>query len=307
MTSETDILTTLELYFNVERISSSKDIGVDAILSIKNNSNVRAYIIVNKSVRNNKQDDIIRSITQDQLAKLPIIIFEQNANNVTFGLLSYWDFDSYFINKNINWREYNVENINWLITQISIRRGSIKLLDSDMCRVVKTIYLNYDDMIDGEIKYLRSFSETYKMKDTSMISEEERIKRLIHGTPEEDYPKDELDEVLYQQVLKTYPKARIKSSLLLFDSELLDLRLLKERKLQLFHLYFIPIIYNETGLPINNSMLNYEIMLELYYTPNFFRETNILPINQVVQMFVNSDNFIQKIKDTYQPLSIVNI
>lgn len=309
MTFEDSILTALNLHFNAVRISSQLDVGVDGILSLKGDSNIKAYICIQKNLNDNTLSHIIHStnklVSQDKLSKIPIIIFKQVAGNTMFGILSYWDFDRYFVNNQINWREYNIQNINWLITQISIRRGSIKLLDSSMCRVVKTIYLNHDDIIDGEIKYLRSFRETYKMKDTSMLSEEDRLMRLIHGTPEDDYPQDELDKVLYHKVVNTYPNAKVKSNLLLFDTELLDLRFLKERKLILFHMNFTPIVYSDSGIPQNTSISNNNLIMELYYTPNFFRETNILPINQIVQLMDN--DFINTIKDTYQPLSAINI
>lgn len=311
MTFKTSILTALKLTFKVEEISSQLDTEIDAMLSLRSDTKICAYVIIAKDINDVKMNSTIRSITisksQDKLGKLPIIIFKQDANNTMFGILSYWDLDRYFINNNIVWREYNSSNINWLITQISTRRGAIKLLDSNMCRVVKTIYLNHDDINDGEIKYLRSFSKIYKMKDTSMISDEERLNRLIHGTPEEDYPNDELDEVLFHQILKTYPNAKVKSSLLLFDSELLDLRFLKARKLHLFYISFVPILYNDLGLPQNIPMHNNELTMELYYTPNFFRETNILPIGPVVPLYGNNNDFVAIVKNTYQPLSAINI
>ena len=311
MTFESQILTTLELTFNVERVSPRLNMGIDAILSLRTNSKIKAYAIIAENVNDILLESIIEStntlVHLNKLAKLPIILFKRDVANVMFGLLSYWDFDRCFINKNIVWREYDISNVNWLVTQISIRRDSVKLLDSHMCRVIKTIYLNDGDIIDGEIKYLRFFGEKYKMKDTSTISEEERMRRLIYGTPEDDYPNDELDKVLYLQVLKTYPNAKIKSDLLLFDSELLDLRLLKEKESHMFYMYFVPIIYDNLGVIQNTSIEDNELKMELYYTPSFFKETKISSISQIVKLDGNNNDFITIIKNYYQPLSAINI
>ena len=102
MTFKTSILTALKLTFKVEEISSQLDTEIDAMLSLRSDTKISAYVIIAKDINDVKLNSSITiSKSQDKLAKLPIIIFKPDANNTMFGILSYWDLDRYFINNNI--------------------------------------------------------------------------------------------------------------------------------------------------------------------------------------------------------------
>lgn len=303
MTFEINILTVLELYFNIERISSSRDIGVDAILSLKSNSSVCAYIIIEKNVKKDKLDYIIRSINQDQLAKLPTIIFEQDVdtNNITFGLLSYWDFDRCFINKNIKWRELNKPNVNWLTAFLNARRGNIRFLPNHMFRVEKIISLNSSSLIEGEIHYLRKFQGNYRMKKTQMQSNSDNFSQFLYGIPEDQFPSDKLDNFIFNHIKNIYPAAEMKSNLILFETDLLDVARLKDRKIKYETIY------------AHNLQTDYFrgiATLEMFYNQNIWMTLESVR-NILITMDCRDENEIQQlqmwINDVYEPLSEINV
>lgn len=303
MTFEINILTVLELYFNIERISSSRDIGVDAILSLKSNSSVCAYIIIEKNVKKDKLDYIIRSINQDQLAKLPTIIFEQDVdtNNITFGLLSYWDFDRCFINKNIKWRELNKPNVNWLTAFLNARRGNIRFLPNHMFRVEKIISLNSSSLIEGEIHYLRKFQGNYRMKKTQMQSNSDNFSQFLYGIPEDEFPSDKLDNFIFNHIKNIYPAAEIKSNLILFETDLLDVARLKDRKIKYETIY------------AHNLQTDYFrgiATLEMFYNQNIWMTLESVR-NILITLDCRDENEIQQlqmwINDVYEPLSEINV
>lgn len=139
------------------------------------------------------------------------------------------------------------------------------------------------------------------------LSEEQRFSRALNGTPEEEYPKDNLDEIIYQKVVETYPNAKVKSETFLFSTDLANLRIKKEKLLSSFKLYFFAISYNTSSLPIVNENTQLNIDIDLLYYPNIFGKNNIIPINQIVQTDDNLIITINHQKDTYQPISTINI
>ena len=311
--TEEQLISKIAIFLGVARQATNS--AFDAMISLKEHPEICAYAIFKTNVPDdNSLSKWIKlsgaRITEGKnLRKLPVVLFYSKEECIKFGIFVDWDFDNCYINDQINWRVLNDANIPWLKLQLSLRRNVIKMLPENMFRVVKTIYLNSDEVTEGSIKYLRKFnpSTSYIMQKPTEHSQEDRFNRLLHGTPENEYPIDNLDKIILQQIIKSYPRAQMRSSLLLFDSDLINLRVLKERKIYPLSLYFIPVTYNELGIPTNDPQKNMELKMELYYVPNFFTETQISPINQVMQLDDIADDLLNAIRNTYQPLSFVNI
>ena len=88
--------------------------------------------------------------------------------------------------------------------------------------------MNDKDISDGKLIYLRKFTPEYKMQTPPAQNEQERVNRLFEGTPESEYPADMLDDLLYSRIKELYPLATMQSQLLLFHTDLLNLRKNKE-------------------------------------------------------------------------------
>lgn len=305
MTFEDSILTALNLYFNVVRISSQLDVGVDGILSLKGNSNIRAYVCIQRNLNGNTLSHIIHStnrlVSQDKLSKIPMIIFKQVADNTMFGILSYWDFERCFYNENIKWRELNELNLDWLKVFLSAQRGNIRFLPNHMFRVEKIISLNSSSLLEGEIRYLRKFQGDYRMRKTKMQSNTDKFNKLLYGIPEDEFPTDALDNYIFSHVKKVYPAAEVKSNLILFETDLLDVARLKDKQIK--H----EIIY------ARNMQTDYLIgtaTLEILYNQSFW--TTLESVRKVlIAIDCRNENEIQQLRmwidKVYEPLSEINI
>lgn len=276
-------------------------------------SNIKFYVIYQSKYLSNH--DVLQLFKQiDALPKANIIlqssivIITSKDNSYEFAMMSYNDYGRSYLNKNIKWRDYsNDSNLEWLNQQLKARREHITLLPQNMWQIKKTIFLNSNEINEAEIIYFRTLTKEYRMTTPNDLSEEQRFSRALNGTPEEEYPKDNLDEIIYQKVVETYPNAKVKSETFLFSTDLANLRIKKEKLLSSFKLYFFAISYNTSSLPIVNENTQLNIDIDLLYYPNIFGKNNIIPINQIVQTDDNLIITINHQKDTYQPISTINI
>ena len=113
----------------------------------------------------------------------------------------------------------------------------IRILSEKTISIIKRIKINEVDnqgrYHTAEIIYLRTFSNEYKMQQKEVVDEKEDFKRMIYGIPENEYPSDMLDKDLLEVVQQKYPTAKVKSSLMLFNSELRDF----EQEIRNYHYY----------------------------------------------------------------------
>lgn len=94
---------------------------------------------------------------------------------------------------------------------------TIKSLSNEQICYVKRLYLE-NSFFGGVVCYTRPLSESYKMK----IRERSENELYLYQYSEEEYPKDALDEAIFNALEKDYPNIICKTSLQLFDSELED-------------------------------------------------------------------------------------
>lgn len=95
---------------------------------------------------------------------------------------------------------------------------NITVLPQDEIRFVKTISVVQE--IGGvphraEMIYLRRPASDYKMKQASNPDE-----NLYYGIKEEQYPSDIIDDLILEGVKKVYSEVYVRTSLLLFNTEL---------------------------------------------------------------------------------------
>ena len=187
----------------------------------------------------------------------------------------------------------NAETLEWLRVQLRAKRMTIRLLPDKFFRFLKIIRLNATTLTDAEIVYFRRLSDTYKMRTKLPLTDIERFNRSLKGTPEDEYPKDELDDLILKNVQKYYPSASVKTRSLLCETELLDLRLYKDKWCSKDFLVFKDIFGDIS-----------KIILECYYYPNF-RYINTKPVvsNNMDIVSINA----RRICESYEPLSSLNI
>lgn len=146
---------------------------------------------------------------------------------------------------------------------------TFKTLPLDEIRIVKTISIssemrsipNY-----AEIIYTRKLSPAYCMKKS-----EGNIERLFYDHDENIYPNDSIDDFILAAVKKTYPDAKMKSSLMMFDVELEHYKhILSSKIAEKFNIRVNPRFDDmqqviESG---KNEWKGFSINLELFCYPN---------------------------------------
>lgn len=303
MANNDNILTTLQQYFSGIRQASEK-VPVNYIV-YEEESNVKFYVVVKPTDDEEWKRDVEsleKYLELPSTEKLPVSVFKSSENKqLLLGMLCYWDFDRLRFNKNINWRSLNDNNIQWLKMQLKARHSRIAFLPIEYIRVVKTIDLQADGYFDARIIYLRRFyGEEYRMQQHAEVTQEERFDRLLNGTPQNEYPSDDLDDLILSELRKEYPNASLKNKLLLFDVDLLNYRLEKESQKQIIKL--------EPQTTIDsNTIETMCIALECYYQINPFKPYLMKEMALPVILDVNKYKRIREISMTYSKLSAINI
>lgn len=286
---------------------------IDAQATVRN-TNVTFYVIYHNPA---PTDATIKDLFR-QVDKLPnsysilqhtIVVITKQENQHLFFIMSYNDMGRCYLNKRISsWRKFTDENdLVWLNQQLQIRRNHIAILPESMWRIKKTIFLNDDDINEGEVVYFRSLSQDYKMNGPQAMTVEDRFNRIVHGTPEDEYPRDKLDEIILQKIVERYPNAKVKSATFLFTTDLANLRIKKEKEQYNCDMYFLPIFFQDQWNPIVDEQNQVSIKLEVLYYPDIFSRSSEVFIDQVVTIDEETQPAISRLIDTYQPLSIMNI
>lgn len=190
-------------------------------------------------ILNNYRHNVTKAIISQGAPKIPLIIalYDENADTVDMGIAISWRLDTPIIDKNISYLRLNEETKDRILDNIKAADSVIRMLSSTNCKVIKTISFSFPmktiNQYDGKVMYLRDLSSGYRMNCRKEISEEERFDRLLHGIPQDEYPNDQLDELVLQAIQNVYPNAKVKSNLLLFSSELCNL----QREIKSSHQY----------------------------------------------------------------------
>lgn len=247
-------------------------------------------------------DQVLSAIRRKLMDIKPVVLFVIEGDELQFGIMVYWDDKKPYLNSNINWRTWSPENLPWFNVQIHARRYQIDYLPLEYLRVMKIIELKDNNTIDGQFVYLRQFTEEYRMSTPPVLNEEERFHRTLCGIPEDEYPKDELDRVIYERIKEQYPFATVKTKLLLFHTDLVNLRQYKECEVKTLSLNLI----REHKV----NQLADKIKLECYYQPSIFKEEQTVIRDLYPLIVVREDGLYEEMKQemgTYELISSMNI
>ena len=277
-------------------------------MTISEGNSILAYAVIKrKSLRelevSKNELSLIMDFGERVANQRPIILITnvESEQQIYFAVLAYWDFERYFYCKNLIWKRVNQKNVGLFRCFAKARRGNLRFLPNQIFRIEKIISLNASSLFDGEIRYFRTFRNGYRMKKTEIESNDDQVNRYIYGTPENAYPRDRLDDMILKAVQETYPGATMKSNLILFETDLLDLARLKDRKIKR------EIVYAQ------NNDLNILVPItdiEILYTPNIWAKTE--PIRNIMLKIDCKDekvvnDLLGELKSVYEPFSVMSI
>lgn len=174
---------------------------------------------------------------------------------------------------------------------------TIRCLPKPMWSVCKSLILNDEKFPNASIIYLRSLRENYKMKQSLQTEDLERFNRLLQGIPEEEYPSDEVDNLLFSLSRDHFKNVKVRSSLVLFNTDLKNLQIYKN-------------LYKHA---INVMFLNYDLEYQamnggtiLSKRLELFTQRPTYEINLMWQTYHTEEeiqNLDKLMNDTYSPLS----
>lgn len=237
---------------------------------------------------------------------LPIVILYVDANtgNATAQQLLNWYYGTAsvfnpLIEKQVEWNENNANII------FSAMDKVICVLPQEMWSFKKTIRINSDDFLEAYIIYFRTFYEGYKMHPKPQLSEVEQFMRSVKGIPEEEYPKDALDEFIFESVSKQYPDATISTSTLILNTELRDLQYYNRYKQKRGKVVMLPSsndIQMFFATHPDGTLSGLEV--DMVYMPHLRNN----PMGTICQLFSCEKNIsemkvLENLLDTCKPLS----
>lgn len=164
---------------------------------------------------------------------IPVILMciNENTETATWGFQVGWMYNKPIILDRIKQSVANEKSWALLYDHIKSMDNTIRILSEFGMKIIKTLDIETiyrEQTCNAKIIYLRDFSDKYKMKQTSPATDEERFHRMMYGIPEEEYPRDELDDIICQSVNSKYRINSVYSKLLLFSSELRDLQVYRD-------------------------------------------------------------------------------
>lgn len=164
--------------------------------------------------------------------RIPVLLAAVNEKDesVKIGFLLAWQYGKAKIFRKPTMMELNPSNADKILDLVKSMDETIRILSEHGMKVVKRIKVEHEEangrLSYGNVVYLRDITREYRMHQKEVIDERERMERLIHGTPQNEYPDDELDNAIFKKILERFPGSRKISDLMLFSTELRDLQLL---------------------------------------------------------------------------------
>ena len=187
-------------------------------------------------LRTNHFHDYMRSLERINVTerdnRIPVLLAAVNEEDesVKVGFLLAWQFGKAKIYRKPAMVDLNVSNADKILDYVKSMDETIRLLSEHGMKVVKRIRVEHKEengrLSFGDVVYLRDFTQEYRMHQKEVINERERMERLIHGTPQNEYPDDELDIAIFEKIQERFPGSSKISDLLLFSSDLRDLQVL---------------------------------------------------------------------------------
>lgn len=301
---------------SIEMLSNTK--VIDWLVTYNDGTDLKFGVII-KKVASKKTPDL--SELADEVSKIdfnnfrhPIIaIFvEESTENAKVAFLVGWRFGSPRIYKNFELRNLNPKTGNQCLQIIKSMDEVIRVLSTDDLKVLKRISFSrklHDNREQkADIMYLRKLSATYRMTQKEVVDEKERIERLLKGTPEEEYPRDELDEMILEAVKKQFRNAKVHSKLILFSTELDDLQIYKDVHRVQANLLVSPDFSNMTNveLSMQNGLEMFNVNLDVYVEnilyQDAFEGVSFDLVRPLEGWFVKVNEW-KKMKETMKPVS----
>ena len=240
--------------------------------------------------------------------RLPIMLMcaDKEAETIKFGYQLTWNRYRASIQTKVLLRDITPDNWVEMIENLKEMDKVIRVLNDDKISIIKRYFVECKIPTGGvahaEIIYLRRFTDQYKMKQKEVVTEEERFHRMLTGIPEDEYPNDILDKLIYKGIDQIFPTPKKKSQILLLNTELQDLRRELERSQKSFTISYEPNFCDLTSYhTIINSIRIIQIPLVLYHDPinmfNNYISDEFISVTEPLEDWIKNYGLIEKLKN----------
>lgn len=268
---------------SIEMLSNTK--VIDWLVTYNDGTDLKFGVIIKKVGPKNAPDmselaDEVNEIDfSNSKYRHPIIALfvEESTENAKVAFLVGWRFGSPRIYKNFELRNLTPKSGIQCLQIIKSMDEVIRVLSTDDLKVLKRITFSrklHDDREQkAEILYLRRLSSAYRMNQKKVVDDKERFERLLKGTPEEEYPKDELDRIIYEAVKSQFRNVKVLSKLILFSTDLDDLQMYKSVHCVKANLLVSPNLSNVSSVELTmlNGLEMFNINLDVYVENIFYQ------------------------------------
>lgn len=211
----------------------------DFIVTFNNGTDLRFGVVLktvgklSEAVKTKWVEELQKADYNQDVNRMPIVLLvvDEQTESAKIAFLLGWRFGKPRIYKNFELRALNQKNADICLEIIKSMDEVIRLLEADNLQVLKRITfskkLSGNRVQQAEVLYLKKLTASYRMNQKEVVDERERFERLLKGTPEEEFPQDELDEIIYEAIRKQFKNVKVRSKLILVSTDIEDLQFYK--------------------------------------------------------------------------------
>lgn len=205
--------------------------------NIKFGVKIGGYDFTSSEDFKHKYLDSVQSVklTAENLMPIAVMGVNENTLDCNFGVVLSVRWKMPRINRLPIMRKMTTRNADGLLNLIKESDYIIRALSNKSMGVLKTISFQMPGLapyhVMGKIAYLRNFSYKYNMNKKEVVDEREKFMRQLPGIPQEEYPHDFLDEVIFNALDSKFKDCKINNSMYLFSIDQADER----RSIENFH------------------------------------------------------------------------
>ena len=197
--------------------------------------------------------------------KVPVVIIkvDEETGGAVIGIVLYFEYGTPTVEREVKFFPMDAGNKGQIIEELKVADKVIRYLDIANCKVIKTIFMPVEQQgreYMARLVYARDLSLSYSMVSHDEMTDSERFEYILKGIPEDDYPRDGLDNGMLEAVKNQgYDNAEMRSQLLLFSSELRDLRKIYNRPSTVVNFIIVPDLSSCPALPNGFPMKNFNV------------------------------------------------
>lgn len=224
--------------------------------------------------------------------KLPVAIIkvDENSGEAMLGIVLYYQYGTAAIETEIRFLPMETANYARLLDELKAADTVIRFLEMANCKVIKTIKMplnqNGHDYM-ARLVYARDLTISYRMKSHEEMTDAERLEYYLKGIPEIDYPVDELDKCMLKTVREQgYKDADMESHLLLFSTELRDLKRIYDMPSKVANFLILPDLSSCPALPQGFPLKDFNVDMfidngdwTMFHQRNFSIEITLGSVN----------------------------